>query len=112
MSAGVVPAFNEVVHSPVRLRIAGLLRRGVELEFAVLRDTLGLADAHLSKNLTVLADAGLVTVRKERSATRSDARRLTWVTLTPAGSTAVEGHLAALAQIADGQPGAGTPAAG
>ena len=96
------PAFNEVIHSPVRLRICGVLRRGAELEFAVLRDTLGLSDANLSKNLRVLGDAGFVTVRKESSPDRSDARRLTWVTLTPDGRRAVEAHLAALAQIAAG----------
>jgi len=96
------PAFNEVVHSPVRLRICGVLRRGAELEFAVLRDTLGLSDANLSKNLRVLSDAGFVTVRKESSPDRRDARRLTWVTLTPDGRRAVEAHLAALAQIAAG----------
>ncbi|MET4224806.1 transcriptional regulator [Oerskovia enterophila] len=96
------PAFNEVIHSPVRLRICGVLRRGAELEFAVLRDTLGLSDANLSKNLRVLSDAGFVTVRKESSPDRSDARRLTWVTLTPDGRRAVEAHLAALAQIAAG----------
>ncbi|MGW6003808.1 transcriptional regulator [Oerskovia enterophila] len=96
------PAFNEVIHSPVRLRICGVLRRGAELEFAVLRDTLGLSDANLSKSLRVLSDAGFVTVRKESSPDRSDARRLTWVTLTPDGGRAVEAHLAALAQIAAG----------
>jgi hypothetical protein len=35
-------------------------RRGVpELEFAVIRDTLEVTDAHLSKNLTVLSEAQL-----------------------------------------------------
>ena len=102
MSAGPAPAFDEVVHSPVRLRISGVLRRGAELEFAVLRDTLGLTDTSLSKNLRVLTDAGYVTVRKERSPARADARRLTWVTLTPDGRRAVDAHLAALAEIAGG----------
>jgi len=102
MSADTVPAFNELIHSPVRLRICGALRRGAELEFGVLRDTLGLTDANLSKNLRALTDAGFVAVRKERSPARDDARRLTWVTLTPAGRRAVEAHLAALSQIAGG----------
>lgn len=96
------PAFDEVIHSPVRLRICGLLRRMSELEFAVIRDTLGLADAQLSKNLKMLADAGYISVRKDRSAARSDARRLTWVALSPAGRQALEGHLAALSEIAGG----------
>lgn len=103
MSAAAPAEFNEVIHSPVRLRLCGVLRRGVELEFAVVRDTLDLTDAHLSKNLRVLSDAGFVAVRKERSPDRADARRLTWITLTPEGRRAVEAHLAALAQIAEGR---------
>jgi DNA-binding MarR family transcriptional regulator len=98
------PAFNEVIHSPVRLRICGLLRRVSELDFAVIRDTLGLNDANLSKNLKVLTEAGLVTVRKESSPFRSDARRITWIALTPEGRSALAEHLAALARIADGDP--------
>ena len=96
------PRFDDVIHSPVRLRICGLLRRVSEVEFSVLRETLGVSDAHLSKNVKTLADSGYVTVRKESSPSRADARRLTWITLTAAGRTAVEGHLAALATIADG----------
>lgn len=100
MTAAVTPEFSDVVHSPARLRICGVLRRGAEIEFAVLRDMLALSDANLSKNLRVLADADIVAVRKERSPARADARRLTWVTLTPAGRRTVEAHLAALAEIA------------
>ncbi|MDO5500537.1 MAG: transcriptional regulator [Propionibacteriaceae bacterium] len=98
------PAFNDVIHSPARLRICGLLRRVSELEFTVIRDTLGLSDANLSKNLRVLAEAGLVAVRKQRSPARSDARRLTWVSLTDQGRGALEGHLTALAEIAESGP--------
>ncbi|APX33357.1 transcriptional regulator [Brachybacterium sp. P6-10-X1] len=98
------PAFHEVIHAPVRLRICGLLRQVDEVEFSVVRDTLSLRDAHLSKNLTVLAEADLVRLRKETSPERSDARRLTWVALTPDGRAAVEAHLAALRAIADGEP--------
>lgn len=105
MSAPSPATFNDVIHSPVRLRICGLLRRVTELEFSVIRDTLDLSDAHLSKNLKVLAEAGFVTVRKESSVARADARRLTWVALSPAGRAALEGHLAALAQIAGPTPG-------
>lgn len=102
MSTDVVPVFSEVIHSPARLRICGVLRRGAQLEFAVLRDTLGLSDANLSKNLRVLTEAGFVTVTKESSPDRADARRLTWVELTAQGRRAVEGHLSALAEIAAG----------
>ncbi|GAA1148789.1 transcriptional regulator [Nesterenkonia lutea] len=102
MTPALGPAFNNTVHSPVRLRICGLLRRVPELEFAVIRETLELTDANLSKNLRVLSEAGLVTVRKERSLARADSRRLTWVALTEEGRGALEGHLAALKAIADG----------
>lgn len=92
--------FHEVVHAPTRLRICELLRRAEELEFSVIRDALELRDANLSKNLAILAEAGLVSVRKEASEQRSDARRLTWVALTRAGREVVEEHLAALRAIA------------
>jgi DNA-binding MarR family transcriptional regulator len=98
------PAFDEVIHSPIRLRICGLLRRVSELEFAVIRSTLDVSDATLSKNLKVLGDAGFVTVRKESSPGRADLRRLTWVGLTAAGRAAFEGHLAELTRIAEGAP--------
>ncbi|MGP9536480.1 transcriptional regulator [Brachybacterium sp. AOP43-C2-M15] len=99
-----VPAFHELIHSPVRLRICGVLRPADEVEFAVLRDVLLLKDANLSKNLKLLADADLVSLRKEYSPRRNDARRLTWVALTETGRSAVTSHLAALRAIAEGDP--------
>lgn len=93
-------SFNEVIHSPTRLRICGVLRRASEVEFSMLRDTLELSDANLSKGLKVLAESGYVKIRKESSATRADARRLTWVALTPEGRKALDGHIAALRQMA------------
>lgn len=81
-----------------------MLRSLAEVEFSVLRDALQLKDANLSKNLKLLADAGLVTLRKEFSPVRNDARRLTWVSLTVEGHAALAGHLAALRAIADGDP--------
>lgn len=98
------PAFHELIHAPVRLRICGLLRPVEELEFAVLRDTLRLKDANLSKNLTLLAEAGLVRTRKEFSPVRNDARKLTWASLTVEGRAALSAHLAALRAIAEGDP--------
>ncbi|HIW63370.1 MAG TPA: transcriptional regulator [Candidatus Stackebrandtia excrementipullorum] len=104
MKATPTPAFNDVVHSPVRLRICGILRHVSELEFSVVRDILELNDANLSKNLKILTEAEYVVVRKESSPRRTDARRLTWVALTDQGRNALEGHLAALNHIADGSP--------
>jgi len=96
------PVFNELIHAPLRLRICGLLKGADELDFSVVRDTLGIDDAKLSKNLKVLAEAELITVRKERSANRNDARRVTWITLSPHGRTTFDAHVAALTLIATG----------
>ena len=54
------PAFNELIHAPLRLLICGLLRNADDLGFSVARDTLDVDvdDAKLSKNLKVLARAG------------------------------------------------------
>lgn len=112
MTGGLAPAFNEVIHAPLRLRICGLLRSVDELEFSVVRDALTIDDAKLSKHIKVLTDAGFVSLHKERSAKRTDSRRLTWVKLTPTGSTAVEAHIAALTAIANGAVIDTTPAPG
>lgn len=96
------PAFDETIHAPVRLRLCGMLRHADEVDFAVLRDTLGVSDASLSKHVKVLAEAGYVEISKTRSPTRSDARRLTWVKLTRAGRKAFDGHVAELRRIAEG----------
>lgn len=102
MTVAPEPSFSEVIHAPLRLRICGLLRNVDELDFAVIRDALSVDDAKLSKHLKVLSDAGFTELRKESSPKRIDARRLTWVSLTPAGSAAFEAHLAALTSIANG----------
>jgi DNA-binding MarR family transcriptional regulator len=93
-------AFDELIHAPVRLRVCGILRRVDQVDFTVLRDALGIADASLSKHLKALADAGYVSSRKASSAGRADRRQLTWLALTPAGRRAFDGHVAALTEIA------------
>ena len=57
-------AFDETIHAPVRLRICGLLRPVDKLEFSVLRDTLDVSDATLSKHLKTLSTAGYATADK------------------------------------------------
>jgi len=94
------PRFNALIHSPVRLRICSLLRHASELEFATIRDTLTLTDAHLSKNFKLLSDTGIVQLRKDPSG--SSGRKRTWAALTKEGRIAVEAHLAALTQLAAG----------
>lgn len=98
-------AFDETIHAPVRLRICGLLRHVQEIDFAVLRDTLGISDASLSKHLKILLDAGYVAITKSRSQHRTDARRLTWIKQTPQGRNAFDAHVQALQDIAVGSVG-------
>lgn len=92
--------FDDLIHAPVRLRICGVLRQVDQMDFAVLRDTLDVSDATLSKHLKTLTEADYVKLRKAPSVSRTDARRLTWITLTPAGRDAFDAHLRALQEIA------------
>ena len=96
------PAFDEIIHARMRLRICGLLRPVDALSFVVLRDTLDLTPATLSKHLKVLTDAGYVTMDKTASRERVDLRRVAWVRLTPMGRDAFDGHVAALQAITRG----------
>jgi DNA-binding MarR family transcriptional regulator len=91
-----VPAdFDEVVHAPIRLRICAMLAAVESLDFAAVRDGLGVADSVLSKHIRVLNEAGYVSVHK--AALLSRVR--TSFSLTPHGRRAYTGHMAALRAI-------------
>ena len=64
-------------------------------EFKFIRDTVGLSDSALSKQLTTLEDAGYVEIRKGFVGKRPR----TTAKLTRAGRTAFERHVAALQEI-------------
>lgn len=102
----VVPRFDETIHPSTRLSIVSLLAAADWVEFAFVRDRLGLSDSALSKQFSVLEDAGYVAVDRRLS----DRRHRVRVQLTRAGRAAFEGHVAALreilgaAQAADGAP--------
>jgi DNA-binding MarR family transcriptional regulator len=65
------------------------------VEFGYLRDQLRMSDSALSKQLSVLQDAGYAHLDRETSGQR---RRLR-ARLTPAGRTAFQQHVAALRAI-------------
>lgn len=94
--------FTETIHAPLRLRICGLLRSVDGIDFAVLRETLGVSDATLSKHLKVLTDSRLVAMSKGASASRTDFRRVTWVSATAVGKRAFDDHVRALRTITAG----------
>jgi DNA-binding MarR family transcriptional regulator len=89
------PDFDEFLHVPARLSIVALLAPANWVEFGFLRDTVGTSDSALSKQVSALAAAGYVSVRKGRDR----GVRRTHVALTREGRRAFERHAAALERI-------------
>jgi DNA-binding transcriptional ArsR family regulator len=87
--------FDELIHAPTRLSIVSLLAATEWAEFKFVRDSIGLSDSALSKQLTTLEDAGYVQIRKGFVGKRPR----TSVQLTRDGRLAFAGHVAALQQI-------------
>ncbi|MFV2172639.1 winged helix-turn-helix domain-containing protein [Actinomadura sp. LOL_016] len=87
--------FDEFLHVPARLSILALLAPAEWVDFAFVRDGVGTSDSALSKQITALANAGYVTVRKGRDG----AVRRTHIRLTPEGREAFARHAAALERI-------------
>ena len=92
----VAPRFDAVIHPPPRLQICGLLAAVDLMDFAAVRDDVGISDSVLSKHVRQLEEAGYVRVHK---ATRASRLR-TSLSLTPAGRSAFEAHVAELRRIA------------
>lgn len=101
------PYFDEFLHVPARLSIVALLAPADWVDFGFLRDTIGTSDSALSKQLSALAEAGYVTVRKDQ---QSRARR-TSAQLTPQGREAFQQHAAALERIVTVARAPGKPTA-
>ena len=91
----VAPRFDERIHPATRLSIVAILAAVDWADFAFVRDELGLSDSSLSKQFTILEDAGYITLERPVS----DRRRRVRAALTPAGRAAFDGHVAALDQI-------------
>lgn len=87
---------DAVIHPLPRLRICALLAPVTEEEFAALRDLLQTTDSALSKQLSVLSQAGYIS---QRRAVRGGKSRV-WVQLTASGRRAFRQHLEALAALA------------
>jgi DNA-binding transcriptional ArsR family regulator len=90
-----VSSFNELIHAPTRLSIVSLLAATEWSDFKFIRDSLGMSDSALSKQLTTLEEAGYVEIRKGFVGKRPR----TSVRLNRAGRTAFERHVAALQEI-------------
>lgn len=90
------PQFDPVVHAPPRLQVCGLLAAVDSMEFATVRDTIGVSDSVLSKHVKQLEEAGYVEVRKATIASR----QRTSLVLTKTGRAAFGAHVAELRRIA------------
>jgi DNA-binding MarR family transcriptional regulator len=91
----VEPRFDAVVHAPPRLQICGLLAAVDSMDFAAVRNSLGVSDSVLSKHVKQLEEAGYVTVGKATIASR----QRTSLALTRAGRAAFAAHVAELRRI-------------
>lgn len=89
------PKFDELIHATTRLSIVSLLAATEWAEFKFVRDSIGLSDSALSKQLTILEDAGYIEIRKGfvGKRPRTSAR------LTTVGRAAFQQHVAALQEI-------------
>jgi len=89
------PRFDELIHAPTRLSLVSVLAATEWADFKFLRDTVGLSDSALSKQLTTLEEAGYVEIRKAfvGKRPRTSAR------LSPLGREAFASHVAALQEI-------------
>jgi DNA-binding MarR family transcriptional regulator len=86
---------DEVIHSPIRLCVVSALSGVDRAEFRAVRDAVDVSDSVLSKAVARLEEAGYVAVAKDRRGRRPT----TYLSLTTAGETALEAHIAALAAI-------------
>ncbi|MEH3054520.1 MAG: transcriptional regulator [Patulibacter minatonensis] len=91
-------ALDPALVAPARLQLMSLAAATSKIEFATLREAVGVSDSVLSKHLAALAAEGYLTSTKGVHA----GRRTTWVALTPEGRGALSAHVAELRRITAG----------
>jgi DNA-binding MarR family transcriptional regulator len=87
--------FDELIHPSTRLSIVAILASTDWVDFSFVRDRLGLSDSALSKQFTILEEAGYISI--DRPVTNR--RRRVRVGLTDIGRSAFDGHVAALKEV-------------
>lgn len=87
--------FDEIIHSPNRLKICAFLSPLQFVEFQILRDELSVSDSVLSKHIKQLESAGYVKQRKGSE----NGRKRSWVYLTPKGRKAFKRHVVELQEL-------------
>lgn len=91
---------DPVVHFPIRLSIMAVLLEVDEAEFRFVTDTVEISAVTLSRQMSILEDAGYVRVRKGHVGRRPR----TWLALTPTGRQRFTAHLQALQAITGPTP--------
>lgn len=91
---------DELIHSPVRFSIMATLAASEQAEFGFVRDLVEVTDSVLSKQISLLEEAGYVLVRKGYVGKRPR----TWLSLTAKGRSAFRAHVAVLQEIATAVP--------
>ncbi|GAA1949810.1 transcriptional regulator [Amycolatopsis minnesotensis] len=95
MSSGAAAKRDPLLEAGTRLAMCALLQGATKVEFATVREIVGVADSSVSKNARILEDAGYIEVTKGAVGRRPR----TWFQLTPAGNEALGGHLAWLDEL-------------
>lgn len=93
-----VARFDDLIHPATRLSLVATLAAADWAEFTFLRDSLGLSDSALSKQLATLEDAGYVHTERRLDGNRHKVR----ARLSDTGHEAFAGHVAALQEIVEG----------
>jgi predicted ArsR family transcriptional regulator len=91
---------DDDVHQRVRLGILANLAGVARVDFAYLRNELGVTDGNLGRHLEVLEDAGYVAMTRSSGA----GRPRTWIKITKAGRDALRREVEALRQILAATP--------
>ncbi len=86
---------DDLVHQPVRFSLLAGLAQADWLEFRFLRDALEISDSLLSRQASILEQAGYVAIRKGHVGKWPR----TWLKLTLLGRTAFNDHLSTLREI-------------
>lgn len=84
--------------NPTRLGIVASLKNRERAEFKLLRDSLGVSDSVLSRHISALEKAGMISVKKGYVGKRPR----TWVSITNAGAHRFDAHIQALRELAGG----------
>ena len=93
-------AVDPILTPPKRLAAMGILAGARSVEFAFIRDHLGLSDSDLSKQMRALTEAGYATSTKRGTGRH----RTTWFRATAPGRKALSAHVAALNALVEAAP--------